>query len=112
MSLTDTLRQIGAGFADVTTAYHYRRPDKAPAPYLVWQEDGEGSSFQADNKKFLQCLEGSADYYTQTEFDPVIDALQDKLTELCLAWRLDSVDYETDTGLIHYSWKWGTSYGA
>lgn len=111
MSLTNTLRIIGAGFADVTTAYHYRRPDKAPAPYLVWQEDGEGEILKADNAKAVITLQGSADYYTAEEFDPVIDALQAKFEALHLVWRLDSVDYETDTGLIHYSWKWETSYG-
>lgn len=111
MSLTNTLRIIGAGFADVTTAYHYRRPDKAPAPYLVWQEDGEGEILKADNAKAVITLQGSADYYTNEEFDSVIDALQAKFEALHLVWRLDSVDYETDTGLIHYSWKWETSYG-
>lgn len=112
MSLTNTLRYIGTGFSDVCAAYHYRRPDKAPAPYLVWQEDGEGEILKADNAKYTITLEGSADYYTAEEFDPVIDALQEKFSALHLVWRLDSVDYETDTGLIHYSWKWGTSYGA
>lgn len=111
MSLTNTLRIIGAGFADVTTAYHYRRPDKAPAPYLVWQEDGEGEILKADNAKAVITLQGSADYYTPEEFDSVIDALQAKFEALHLVWRLDSVDYETDTGLIHYSWKWECSYG-
>ena len=112
MSLTNTLRQIGAGFADVTTAYHYRRPDKKEAPYLVWQEDGEGEIQKADNAKVVITLEGSADYYTAEEFDPVIDALQEKFSALHLVWRLDAVQYEEETGLIHYSWKWETSYGA
>ena len=112
MSLTNTLRTIGTGFSEVCAAYHYRRPDKAHAPYLVWQEDGEGDIYKADNAKYTITLEGSADYYTAEEFDSVIDALQEKFSALHLVWRLDSVDYETDTGLIHYSWKWGTSYGA
>ena len=111
MSLTNTLRIIGAGFADVTTAYHYRRPDKAPAPYLVWQEDGEGEILKADNAKAVITLQGSADYYTNEEFDSVIDALQAKLEALHLVWRLDSVLYEQETGLIHYNWKWECSYG-
>ena len=111
MSLTNTLRTIGTGFSEVCAAYHYRRPDKSAAPYLVWQEDGEGEILKADNAKAVITLQGSADYYTDEEFDPVIDLLQRKFEALHLVWRLDSVLYEQETGLIHYSWKWETSYG-
>ena len=57
MSLTETLRTIGAGFSEVCAAYHYRRPDKKEAPYLVWQEDGEGEIYKADNAKFTITLD-------------------------------------------------------
>lgn len=72
--------------------------------YIVWAEDGEGDSLHADGRKTEQVTQGTIDYFTKTENDPVVTQIQDKLTENEISWRLNSVQYEQDTGYIHYEW--------
>lgn len=87
------------------SCYHYWRA-KADPPYLIWAEDGEATSFHGDNHKQEQQIHGTADYFTKTEFDQTIDGIQDALNGVMAGWRLNSVQYEDDTGLIHYEWEW------
>lgn len=53
-----------------------------------------------------QAITGTTDYFTRDEFDPAIDRIQDANQSLGIAWRLNSVQYEDDTELIHYEWSW------
>ena len=75
-------------------------------PFLVWAETGETTSFDADNGKREQSIEGTADYYTLTEYDSTIDAIQNAVNTLGCGWVLANVEYEDETKLIHYSWTW------
>jgi hypothetical protein len=86
--------------------YHYERAEDYTIPYGVWAEEGENESFHADNGKEEQVIEGSLSFYTETEFDPLIDDIQGVLNDTCSGWNLDSVQYEDETKLIHYSWSW------
>lgn len=90
--------------AVIPTVWHYFRPKQTP-PYALWQEDG-GSFFFADNNAKESHVTGSTDYFTKTEFDPMVDEIQKMLTENGFAWTLNSIQYEEETGLIHYEWVW------
>ena len=73
--------------------------------YILWAEDGEGDSVYADDEKTEQALTGTVDYFTKTEFDPIVNQIQDTLNDAeGLAWSLNSVQHETDTKYIHYEW--------
>lgn len=86
--------------------FHYWRP-KMNAPYIIWAEISEGSSFNADNKKQEQSMMGSVDLYSKTEFDPLFDAIQSALNGVDgLSWSFSDAQYEDETGLIHHSWEW------
>lgn len=76
-----------------------------PAPFLVWAEDGDNTAW-ADDRMMEQAITGTTDYFTRDEFDPAIDRIQDANQSLGIAWRLNSVQYEDDTELIHYEWSW------
>ena len=103
-SLQTNLKRIGDALAELTeNCYHYYRPKMEP-PYIVWAEDSESSSLDVDNHKAEQAISGWVDYYTLTEFDEMVDRIQDALNTLPIGWRLDSVDYEEETNLIHFSW--------
>lgn len=84
--------------------YHLFKPANVKAPYAVWQEDSEGQSFYASNRKAEQVLELTLDYFTQTECDPMADNIQDALNGIEVAWKLNSLQYEVETKLIHYEW--------
>lgn len=106
-SLQDKLKWFGAMVAGACkNTYHYTRANNAKLPYAVWAEDSESNSFEADNRKAEQFISGSLNYFTKREFDPVIDDLQEALNETGIIWALESVQYEPETGLIHYEWRW------
>ena len=106
MTLQQKLKQLNDGFAALSVPFsHYRRPRKEP-PFGAWAEDGEGNSFHANDRKVEQTIAGTADYFTKVEFDPVIDEVQAMLQAKTSSWRLESVQYEEETSLIHYEWSW------
>ena len=94
---------------DGLRVYHYWRP-QMNAPFCVWQEDGEADSFHANNFKKEQVVTGTVDYFTLVEFDETVDEIQAKLNSIeVLGWRLNSVNYEDDTNMIHYEWEFEIS---
>ena len=104
-SLQSRLKAIGETFAAVTpNTYHYWRP-RLQAPFLVWAEDGD-NGFETDNHKAEQGITGTVDYYTLQEYDPNVDKIQRALNTLGIPWRLNSVQYEDATNLIHWEWAW------
>lgn len=105
MTWNDKLLRVSEGFGTIgPNVYHYHRARMA-FPAIVWAEE-DANSLHADNGMGEQSPRGTLDYFTQDEFDPMIDTIQDKLQELGLAWGLNSVQYEADTGVIHYEWTW------
>lgn len=74
--------------------------------YFVWQEDG-ANDFDAGGAHAERAVAGSTDLFTKQEFDPwarkfekALDAAPD------IAWALESVQYEEETGVYHYEWTW------
>ena len=104
-SLNNLLQTVYQALTQINGAkvYHYEKPAAVRAPYIVWSERGEGDSMHSNNHKEEQVISGVVDLYTLTEFDALVDSVQTALDGVC-AWRLDSVMYEDDTKLIHYSW--------
>jgi hypothetical protein len=101
------LRQIGTALAALTpNCYHYFRPVQN-FPCIVWAETGEDNSFYSDNRKSEQRIVGTVDCFTRIEFDGLLDDIQGAFEALGLTWSLATVQYETETKLIHYTWDWG-----
>ena len=47
------------------------------------------------------------DFFTKREFDPWVEAFEASLNRCQgLTWRLNSIQYEEDTGFTHYEWEW------
>ena len=93
-----------AAHAAVTDAvsHGYRlRSDR----YFVWQEDG-AADFISDDRHAEKAVTGSTDLFTKQEFDPWKDAFERALDNSGMAWLLNSVQYEEDTGFFHYEWVW------
>lgn len=84
-----------------TFHYHaHKKPDK----YIVWAEDTEANAGHADNHKTNQVIQGTIDYFTKMEFDPNFNLIQEKLNSVDIAWKLNSIQFEEETGYIHYEW--------
>ena len=84
---------------------HYEAVEKNDK-YIVWAEDSEGSSVEGDNRKENQSIQGTIDYFTRTEFDPMVDDIQEALIDAEISFYLNSVQYEDKTKYIHYEWVW------
>lgn len=85
--------------------YHYYRTG-LKAPYCIWAEDMEPNQLYSDNVKIQQSIHGVIDYFTKTEFDSVIDQINDALNENPnLTSFISIVEFEEDTNLIHYQWE-------
>ena len=94
---------------DGLKVYHYWHP-KLKAPYCIWQEDSEGESLHSNNEKSEQVIDGTIDYYTLKEFDPNVDNIQEALKNAeGIGWRINSVQYEDETNLIHYEWSFSVA---
>lgn len=73
--------------------------------YFVWQEEAD-QSFGADNRHKEKAVRGTTDLFTKNEFDPWKKEIEFSFTRSGIAWSLNSVQYEEDTGFIHYEWLW------
>lgn len=96
----------GIGFDEI---YHYDAGTSNSKRYIVWTEEGEGTSEYSNNRHANQVIQGSVDLYTTEEFDVLVDAIQDAMDADYIAFTLMAVQYETETGFIHYTWKWEIS---
>lgn len=105
--MQSTLNKLADALASIDglAVYHYWRP-RLEAPFCIWAEDGEASALSASNRKQEQAISGTIDYFTREEFDPTVDDIQVSLNEIEeLGWALNSVQYEEDTNLIHFEWR-------
>lgn len=85
----------------------YKRfaPSDTDFPYIVWGDDG-ANDLGANNAHGEKCSTGYIDLYTRRDGDPLKAKIEAALEGIPTAYQLISVDYEEDTGVIHYSWDW------
>lgn len=73
--------------------------------YFVWQEDG-ANDLGANNVHAERAVTGTTDLFTKQEFDPWGEALEESFDAAGVAWYVNSIQYEEDTGFWHYEWVW------
>ena len=106
MSRQEILIQVKTALSTVEglNVYHYFKPSEIKDRYCIWAEDMEATSLQANNKKHIQQLQGTIDLYSKTEFDTAVDSIQTALNNACIGFYQNSIQYEDETGLIHWEW--------
>ena len=78
--------------------------DHAPAgTYGVISLEGQEDSVAGDGMIQTQSIRGSIDLFVKGVSTTDAATVQSAINGL-VAWRLNSVQYEDDTGLIHYEW--------
>lgn len=95
---------IKAAHLAVTDAVSHARCLKSER-YFVWQEDGT-NDLAADGGHAERAVTGTTDLFTRQERDPWVEELGQALSEYGVAWSLNSVQYEEETGFFHYEWVW------
>ncbi len=81
----------------------------APAgDYGTWNEDS-GTEFKVGNLVAEQLMSGYLDYFTRDNSGVPATAIQNAMTDAGVVWHLAAVQYEDDTGYIHYTWEYHES---
>ncbi len=97
--------RIIAAHRAVTDCVSHRARMKSDR-YFVWQEDG-ANDFVADGKHQARAVTGSTDLFTKLEFDPWAAEFEKALdSDPSICWELNSIQYEEQTGFVHYEWVW------
>lgn len=94
---------IAAHTAVTDSVSHYAKMKSSR--YFVWQEDGENALLSDDTHR-TRAMTGTTDLFTKIENDPWIEAFEQSMSNYGIAYYLNSVQYEEDTGFIHYEWVW------
>lgn len=102
--MIESLKQLISDLLELTQAvYHDDAAPDHPNQYIVWSIDG-GENLYADQTAAETSLEISVDLFTADEFDPLADQVQAVFSQNQVAWYINSVQYERDTGLTHWEW--------
>lgn len=106
MSRQQTLEQVKNALTSISglPVYHYTKPSEVKNRYCVWAEDMEAASLHGGNKKRYQQLQGTIDLYSKVEYDPAVDEIQNALNDAEIGFFQNSIQYEDETGLIHWEW--------
>lgn len=78
---------------------------KAPdGDYGVYAPDGANDLYAGDSHAET-ATEGTVDYFTRHYPAEAVSTIQEALEGVPgLAWHLNSVQFESDTGYIHFEW--------
>lgn len=105
MTYQERVEQIGKLHSAIGGNVHHYFRTQLKAPYIIWQEDGS-SQFDANDQVAEMTVSGSTDFFTKTEYDPTVDVIMDMFKMNGFLWKLDTIQYEQETGLIHYEFLW------
>lgn len=100
------MERLRKALASVTeNCYHFYPSSTTETPYVVWAEDGR-NDLKASNVHVEKAWTGVVDLYTRAENEPLVLEIESAFESIHCAHNLVSVDYEEETGKIHYSWDW------
>lgn len=74
-----------------------------PAEYGVYAEEA-GRDFLADDGHAERGTNGTIDYFTRNDDGACRGIIENALEGIC-GYRLNSIQYEDETGYIHYEWE-------
>lgn len=102
-----TAAQVKTGLATATgfPAALYAWKNQTASDYLV-VTDEPASALWADGKRSEEMSAGTVDLFTKTADGSTKAAVEVAFNGMDLSYYLNSVQYEDDTGYIHYEWVW------
>ena len=102
---TPTMRDKLKSALDTTklsfARYAWSRDHFPTGDYGVYAEDGENALI-ADQTHTECSMRFTVDYFTRDDSDAIRTTIETALD--AFSWYLNSVQYEDDTGYIHYEW--------
>lgn len=95
--LEQALASTGYSFA------HYGWSHAPAGDYGVFGED-EADDFLADGHHTEKAVQCAVDYFTRDDSGTPRATIEAVLEALNMPWYLNTIQYEDDTGYIHYEW--------
>lgn len=86
-----------------TSLYLYTAPANKTLPYIVYGADG-ANDLTAGNVHAETVTQGYIDLYTKNPSDTLISGIPAKLEAVGASYYLNSIQFEDETGLLHYEW--------
>lgn len=89
------------------TGYEFAHHGWSRAPgteYGTWSEEG-ADDLLANGRHIERATVVTVDLFTRDDSRTPRAAVEAQLEALGWPWRLDSINYEPETGLIHYYWR-------
>ena len=106
MNWQDKIVEAHLSVTDRVSHYRKLRSDR----YFVWEER-DRSDLIAEGRHAERVMVGYTDLFTKIENDPWADAIEEAFENYGIAWSLNDILYEDDTGFIHYAWSWEVTDG-
>ena len=91
------------------TSYSFAQYGWSRAPegdYGVVSEDS-GEDFIANDVHLERGTAGTVDFFTRDATSAPREAVEAVLNDAGVCWQLNSIQFEDDTGFIHYEWLVG-----
>ena len=82
---------------------HHAWSGRPSGDYGVYAEDA-GDDFEADDVHAEKAVQCTVDYFTRDNSGTPQTTIEAALEGLNAPWYLNTVQYEDDTGYIHYEW--------
>ena len=100
----ELLKRVRDALFTVTKDVNHFEKTGSEERYIVWQEGIEGGSLHADDKHEIMVINGTIDLFTKQEYDPWVQEITRALEDAEITCRIESIQYEDETGYIHYEW--------
>lgn len=88
-------------------AYHHFAQEATHPEYIVYAEDSTGNALYSNNIFEDRTIEGTIDLFTKdADSYTTFYAVEAALRKEKVPFRLNTIQFEHDTGYKHYEWVW------
>jgi hypothetical protein len=100
------LDQLEAALAATKLPFAFASWSEAPeGDYGVYTPDG-ANDLEADDEHAERAISGTVDYFVRGKGATEVALIETALDSVeGLAWRMESVQYESDSGYLHVEWS-------
>ena len=99
------LERLATALATTNYSFAHHGWSRAPGTeYGVWAEES-AEDLEANGAHIERATVVTVDLFTRDATETPRNTVEGVLNGLGWPWRLDSIQYEDETGLIHYYWR-------
>lgn len=103
MALNETIKSILLSVSH--RVYLYTATGNTNPPYIIYGIDG-GNNLFGENSREEFVDAGYIDLFTKEADDDLVKNIPAALDVAGISFYLNSVQFEEETGLLHYEWRW------